>query len=57
VNDDLGAFGRLPQQFGYAAAQLEGDLVYIRLCRQCRQVVSSVFDPMRVRRPDPAATW
>ena len=28
VNDDLGAFARLPQQFGYAAAQLEGDLVY-----------------------------
>jgi len=28
VNDDLSAFARLPQQFGYAAAQLEGDLIY-----------------------------
>jgi hypothetical protein len=28
INDDLGSFSRLPTQFGYAAAQLEGDLVY-----------------------------
>jgi phage major head subunit gpT-like protein len=28
VNDDLSAFTRLAQQFGYAAAQMEGDVVY-----------------------------
>jgi hypothetical protein len=28
VDDSLGMFGRLPQQFGYAAASLESDLVY-----------------------------
>src|SRR5262249_51415056 len=28
VNDDLGAFTRLAGQFGYAAAQMEGDVVY-----------------------------
>jgi hypothetical protein len=28
VNDDLSAFSRIPQQFGYAAAQMEGDAVY-----------------------------
>jgi phage head maturation protease len=28
VNDDLSAFSRLAQQFGYSAAQMEGDVVY-----------------------------
>jgi hypothetical protein len=28
INDDLSAFNRIPIQFGYAAAQLEGDVVY-----------------------------
>jgi hypothetical protein len=28
INDDLSAFNRIPQQFGYAAAQMEGDVVY-----------------------------
>jgi hypothetical protein len=28
VDDSLGIFGRLPQQFGYAAASVESDMVY-----------------------------
>jgi len=28
INDDLSAFNRIPQQFGYSAAQMEGDVVY-----------------------------
>jgi phage major head subunit gpT-like protein len=28
INDDLSAFSRLATQFGYAAAQMEGDVVY-----------------------------
>ncbi|MBP0439547.1 prohead protease/major capsid protein fusion protein [Tianweitania sediminis] len=31
VNDDLNAFGRIPQMFGVAAAQLESDLVWAEI--------------------------
>jgi phage head maturation protease len=31
VNDDLGAFGRIPQSFGVQAAQLESDLVWYQI--------------------------
>lgn len=39
VNDDLGAFTRLPQSFGFAARRLEADLVYGMLTEESQDGV------------------